>query len=64
MSVCVYIYIYIYIYIHVHIYMYLVQTLILKFADNLSDCNFFFLNELYRLVTHYQRRKLKLARHF
>ena len=44
--------------------MYLVLTFDLKFADNLSDCNFF-LNELYKLkITHYQRRKLKLARPF
>ena len=44
--------------------MYLVQTFHLKFADNLSDSNFF-LDELYKLkITYYQKRKLKLARPF
>ena len=37
-----------------------VQIFALKFADNLSDCNIL-LNELNRLLTHYQSRKLKLA---
>ena len=41
----------------------LVQTFTLKFADNLSDCNFF-LNELYRVMTHYQRKKTQVGQTF